>query len=100
MLMIVIALLSDSKNFFLAGLAPLFPTFALVAHYTIGTQRTNADLKTTLIFSMLGIVPYFIYLLSTYILIDKLSLKLALFCATLFWIASAYILLLAWGQVK
>lgn len=34
----LIALLSRSRNFFIAGLAPLFPTFALIAHYIVGSK--------------------------------------------------------------
>ena len=30
---LIIALLSKTSNFFVAGLVPLFPTFALIAHY-------------------------------------------------------------------
>jgi len=36
---LLIALLSRTKNFFVAGLVPLFPTFALIAHYIVGTHR-------------------------------------------------------------
>ncbi|WP_180983179.1 GlpM family protein, partial [Vibrio vulnificus] len=33
---VIIALLSKSKNFYIAGLVPLFPTFALIAHFIVG----------------------------------------------------------------
>ncbi|QSA20813.1 GlpM family protein, partial [Vibrio furnissii] len=33
---LLIALLSKSKSFFISGLVPLFPTFALIAHYIVG----------------------------------------------------------------
>jgi uncharacterized membrane protein (GlpM family) len=29
------------KNYYLAGLVPLFPTFALIAHYIVGSERTH-----------------------------------------------------------
>ncbi|MFA0070805.1 GlpM family protein, partial [Vibrio breoganii] len=35
---LLIALLSKSKSFYIAGLVPLFPTFALIAHYIVGTE--------------------------------------------------------------
>ena len=35
---LVIALLSRSRSFFIAGLVPLFPTFALIAHYIVGSE--------------------------------------------------------------
>ena len=36
---LIIAFLSRSKNFFVACLVPLFPTFALIAHYIVGRKR-------------------------------------------------------------
>jgi hypothetical protein len=42
---LVIALLSRSRSFFIAGLVPLFPTFALIAHYIVGSERPAADLR-------------------------------------------------------
>lgn len=41
---LIIALLSKSKNFFVAGLVPLFPTFALNAHCIVGAERSAVDL--------------------------------------------------------
>lgn len=40
---LIIALLSKTKSFFISGLVPLFPTFALIAHYIVGTERTMED---------------------------------------------------------
>ena len=47
---LLIALLSKSKSFYISGLVPLFPTFALIAHYIVGTERTMADLRITALF--------------------------------------------------
>lgn len=44
---LLIALLSRPKSFVIAGLVPLFPTFALIAHYIIGAERSVQDLRTT-----------------------------------------------------
>jgi membrane protein GlpM len=48
LVVVVMALLSRTKNYYLAGLVPMFPTFTIIAHYIIGTTRTNAELKTNL----------------------------------------------------
>lgn len=55
---LLIALLSRSKSFFIAGLVPLFPTFALIAHYLVGTERTMADLRVTALFGLYSLLPY------------------------------------------
>jgi membrane protein GlpM len=61
---LLIALLSKSKTFFIAGLVPLFPTFALIAHYIVGTERSAPDLRTTALFGLWSLLPYAVYLLS------------------------------------
>lgn len=35
---LIIALFSKSKVFYIAGLVPLFPTFALIAHVIVSQQ--------------------------------------------------------------
>ena len=45
---VVIQLLTRSRNYYIAGLAPLFPTLALISHYLVGSQRTTTELKTTI----------------------------------------------------
>ena len=38
------------KNYYLAGLVPLFPTFALIAHYIVGSERAHDELKKTILY--------------------------------------------------
>jgi hypothetical protein len=47
---LLIALLFKSRSFFVAGLVPSFPTFALIAHYIVGTERSAQDLRATALF--------------------------------------------------
>uniref|UniRef100_UPI0038F729E4 GlpM family protein n=1 Tax=Streptomyces europaeiscabiei TaxID=146819 RepID=UPI0038F729E4 len=61
---VLIALLSRTRNYYIAGLVPLFPTFALLAHYIVASERGTAALRTTVIFGMWAIIPYFVYLLA------------------------------------
>ena len=37
---LIIALLSKSRSFYIAGLAPMFPTFALIAHWMVASERS------------------------------------------------------------
>ena len=48
--LILIQVLARTKNAYVAGLVPLFPTFALIAHYPVGTQRGTTELKQTIQF--------------------------------------------------
>lgn len=95
---LVIALLSKTRNFYIAGLVPLFPTFALIAHYIIGTDRSAADLRATALFGLASLVPYAVYLGVVYALALRMSLMGTLGLATLAWCGAAGVLLLVWPK--
>jgi uncharacterized membrane protein (GlpM family) len=95
---VIIQLLTHSKNYYIAGLVPLFPTFALISHYMVGSQRNISALKTTIIFSMFSLIPYFIYLLVLYLLVDRLRLELALLVAAICWGVAAGLLIFLWNR--
>ncbi|MBS7518725.1 GlpM family protein [Serratia ureilytica] len=97
LVVVLIGLLAKTRNYYIAGLVPLFPTFALIAHYVVGSERSIAALKTTLIFGMWAVLPYLVYLISLYFLINSLRLSLALGAAVLCWIAAAWLLITLWG---
>jgi membrane protein GlpM len=96
---LLIALLSKSKSFFVAGLVPLFPTFALIAHYIVGSERSAADLRTTALFGLWSLLPYAIYLLAVYWLSLRFALASTLALATAAWTVAAALLLVAWSRV-
>ena len=96
---LLIALLSKSKSFFVAGLVPLFPTFALIAHYIVGTERSADDLRATALFGLWSLLPYAVYLLLVYWLSVRLSLASTLIWATIAWVVSAAAILLIWSRV-
>ncbi len=62
---------------------PLFPTFALIAHYIVGKGRSLDDLKTTIVFGMWSIIPYFVYLAALYLLVERFRLETSLALAAL-----------------
>lgn len=97
---LIIALLSKSKSFFISGLVPLFPTFALIAHYIVGTERTMEDLRTTALFGLYSLIPYAAYLLAVYYFSYRLPLTNTLVCATLVWLAFAALLLVGWTRLN
>jgi uncharacterized membrane protein (GlpM family) len=98
-IVIVIQLLARSKNFYIAGLVPLFPTFTLISNYIVGTERSPAELRQTVLFGMLSILPYFGYLLVLYLVLERLRLVPALLVATLAWFVCAIVLVLVWNRL-
>lgn len=98
LMVLLIGVLSRTRNYYLAGLLPLFPTFALMAHYIVGSERGIADLKATILFGMWAVVPYLAYLLNLYWLVDRMRLVPALLVALLVWCIVAAGAVLAWQK--
>lgn len=95
---LLIALLSKSKSFFISGLVPLFPTFALIAHYIVGSERTIDDLRLTALFGLYSLMPYAAYLVAVYYFSYKFNLIWTLSMATVVWLFCAFILLAGWTK--
>lgn len=98
LMVLLIGLLSRTRSYYIAGLLPLFPTFALMAHYIVGSERGTAELKATIVFGMWSVVPYLAYLASLYWLIDRLRLVPALLVALLVWALAAAGAVLLWQR--
>ena len=96
---LILAALSKTRNYYIAGLVPLFPTFALIAHYVVGKGRSVDDLKTTIVFGMWSIIPYFIYLATWYVMVDKMRLEASLAVAAVAWLMAATVLVSVWVRV-
>ena len=96
---LLIALLSRSRLFHLAALVPLFPTFALIAHYIVGKGRSVDDLKATIVFGMWSIIPYFVYLAALYVLVDRMRLEASLALAAVAWLMAATVLVSVWVRL-
>lgn len=62
---LIVFLLSKSKAFYIAGLMPLFPTFALIAHVIVSQQQGAEALQKTALVGLWSLIPYAIYLLMT-----------------------------------
>lgn len=96
---LILAALSKTRNYYIAGLVPLFPTFALIAHYIVGKGRSVDDLKTTIVFGMWSIIPYFIYLATLYVMVDRLRLEASLAVAAVAWLIAATVLVSVWVRL-
>ncbi len=96
---VILAMLAKTKNYYIAGLVPLFPTFALIAHYIVGKGRSIDDLKTTIVFGMWSIIPYFVYLATLYVMVDRLRLEASLAVAAVAWLMAATVLVSVWMRV-
>lgn len=95
---VLIQLLSQSRLFYLAGLVPLFPTFALISHYLVGSQRSSSDLQATALFGLCALIPYAAYLINVYCFATRLPLWANLLTSSLVWSFFAAILIYLWHR--
>jgi membrane protein GlpM len=93
---LIISVLSKSKAFYIAGLVPLFPTFALIAHVIVYQQKGAEALQKTALFGLWSLIPYAIYLVAVYVLATRLSMWSCLCLATLCWVVAAAGLIYGW----
>jgi len=98
LVVVLIGMLSKTKNYYIAGLVPLFPTFALIAHYIVGSERSIEALRTTIIFGIWAVIPYLVYLVSLWFLLGALRLPLALLAAVGCWVVAAWLLIQLWNR--
>ena len=90
---LVMSYLAKGKNYYLVGLVPLFPTFALVGHIIVGKERSTEALRETIIFGMWSLIPYLVYLVALYFLVGKVPLFVSLLISILAWSLAAIILI-------
>ena len=58
LVVVLIGLLAKTKNYYIAGLIPLFPDVCVdFAHYIVASERRIEALRTTIIFSMCRLFP-------------------------------------------
>ncbi|MHA3116549.1 hypothetical protein E0H86_11610 [Acinetobacter sp. ANC 4635] len=96
LVVLLISILSKSKAFYIAGLVPLFPTFALIAHVIVFQQQGADALRRTALFGLWSLIPYAVYLIAVYLLATQMSVLSCLSLATLAWTIAAGILLYGW----
>ena len=61
--------------------------------------RSIEDLKTTIVFGMWSIIPYFVYLATLYVMVDKMRLEASLAVAAVAWLMAATVLVSVWVRV-
>ncbi|WP_299186686.1 GlpM family protein [uncultured Psychrobacter sp.] len=100
LVVLLIQLFAQSRFFYLAALAPLFPTFTLISHFLVSTQRNATDFKVALIFSMLGVIPHLIYTLVVFFSFSHIGLYKALLLGIAGWLIAAAVLVFAWQHLQ
>jgi len=95
-IVILIQLISNTKNYYVAALIPLFPFFGLISYYIIGTERGIKDLKNAIVFGVLSLIPYFAFLVTLYFTVDRYRIGYSLIIASIIWFVIAILLIVFW----
>ena len=88
-LAVTISLISKSKIYVIAGLLPLFPTFALFAHIRSFEAGGAAQVREVAAFGLLSLMPYAGYLSTLIFTIDGYGFRWAVASAIMVWIVLA-----------
>lgn len=87
---VLIAFISRTNFYFLSGLAPLFPTFALFAHIMAFKIGGAEQVKAVISFGFLSMIAYLVYLGTFYVLINGgVKFIYSVSTALVFWSISA-----------
>tara|TARA_B100001989_G_C24550561_1_gene474263 strand:+ start:992 stop:1327 length:336 start_codon:yes stop_codon:yes gene_type:complete len=95
---VLIAMLARSNYFILAGLAPLFPTFALFAHILSYRVGGNGQVRDVALFGAFSIIPYLFYVLGVYFALTKFRFEIAIPMGLVLWAISAAIVYVLWNR--
>jgi len=81
--------LASKRGNILPGILPLAPTFAIIALLAVGSKGSVDGFKTACLASLKTIPVYILFLVSCYVLIDRLDYRLALLAGLGVWLVAA-----------
>lgn len=92
-----LAVLARLNLYYLMGLVPLFPAFALIAHVTAATSGQAINMRIAAIFGLYALIPYACYLIAIITLSHTWSASMAIALGLVAWFAIAFGLVTAWN---
>ena len=98
LLVVAIDLLSRTKYYHISGLLPLFPTFALIAHFIVYFEKGADAVKHTALFGIWSIIPYAVYLIVVFGLVGSIGFYRSIIIGIVTWTISAGVLILLWQR--
>lgn len=95
---VLVGVLSRFGAYYLMGLVPLFPSFALLAHILAATSGGTHGMRTAATFGLYSLVPYAGYLVAILLCSRTQSALVSIALAIAVWAILAISLVLAWRQ--
>lgn len=94
---ISLAVLARLELYYLMGLVPLFPAFALMAHTLLASGGNIVGLRMAAAFGLYSLLPYAIYLSTLLLLSHVTSPGLSVLLGLVGWLLAASLLVFAWN---
>jgi len=95
-IVVLVSIVSKTNNYVISGLIPLFPFFGLIAEIFVYKDQGIVGLKKMILFSMFSLIPYFVYLITIFILINKFDFKFIILIAIIMWFICSYAIFYIW----
>ena len=74
LIVVLLSIAAGSRKYvFLAGLIPLFPTFALIGQFITYREQGAEKVKEVADFGIWSLIPYFVYLLVVKLTVTKVG---------------------------
>lgn len=97
-IMVGIDLVSQTDNYFIAGLMLSFPGLSMVAYYFLAEKGGKLEVIQTTTFALWSLIPFAIFLLALHVMLKKMSFTIAMVVAFVVWLLAALVLLVLWQR--
>jgi membrane protein GlpM len=94
----LLGVLARQGHYFLIGLVPLFPTFAIIGHLLAANAANTVGLRVAATFGLYSLLPYGCYLLATIICLRYWSAYLSIIIGICAWFVVAFVLVYCWNR--
>lgn len=93
---VLISLSSRSGLYYVAGLIPLFPAFALMSHVITFKDGADIAVREAALFGLAALIPYAAYLGIVLLSLGKVHIGVSLLLGVAGWVATASVLIYFW----
>ncbi len=100
LVMLAIHIFSKTNNYYIAGLILMIPALSTPTYYFMYQERGASDVRITVLFGMLSLLPFLGFLASLFVCLKRFSIVGSLALSLSVWCAFAIALLVVWNRIK
>lgn len=99
-IMIGIDQVSNTANYFMAGLMLSFPGLSMVAYYFLAKEGGKLKVINTTTFACLSLIPFAIFLMVLHGILKRTSFAIAMTVAFIAWLLAAIVVVACWQRFE